>query len=555
MSAGNPSSTSMMTEGLTYVTGQRRSVPAVVLSVLLVIGALGALAGGVWLLLLGVGVLRVKTIPPQLAAAPLYPTVLAAILVALLGFALAWGLWTLHAAGRRRPILVLVLVALLAVGAFGLLVGGVWLLLLRFGVLSVADIPPQLAAAPFYPSVLAAILVAMVGIVLARGLWTLQEWARTAISALLIVGMLYYAVTVVFAVSAEIFAGERVVPAGDILLIISKGLFQFAFVAPVPVAIIYGLSQLDSFFHQAAGERAFADRSIRYLLAIFALSAVFIVFLIIVFTMSEAMQAVQEVGATNMLFGTVWRPGSIIGIENRQLGLMPMIVGATLSTFGAIALGVPLSIGTAILLAEVSPQAVREVVRPAVELLAGIPSVVYGLFGMVVLAPLIREAWSDVPYNTGFGLLSASIILAVMILPTVTNITEDAIRAVPGNYKEASLALGATHWQTIWSVMLPAARSGIVAAVILGIGRALGETMALIMVIGNSIAMPGPLNDNPLSIFLTAARTLTGNIAVEINYAEGVHRSALFFTGVVLFVMILVVNMAARYLMRERLTS
>jgi phosphate transport system permease protein len=142
-----------------------------------------------------------------------------------------------------------------------------------------------------------------------------------------------------------------------------------------------------------------------------------------------------------------------------------------------------------------------------------------------------------------------------MILPTVTNISEDAIRAVPKSYKEASLALGATHWQTIWSVMLPAARSGIVAAVILGIGRALGETMAIIMVIGNSIAMPSPLNQNPLTIFLSSARTLTGNIAVEINYAEGVHRSALFFTGVVLFVMILVVNTAARYLMRERLAS
>ena len=126
---------------------------------------------------------------------------------------------------------------------------------------------------------------------------------------------------------------------------------------------------------------------------------------------------------------------------------------------------------------------------------------------------------------------------------------------MPKDYKEGSLALGATHWQTIWSVMLPTARSGIVAAIILGIGRALGETMALIMVIGNSIAMPAPLNDNPLTIFLSAARTLTGNIAVEINYAAGVHRSALFFTGVMLFGMILVVNMAARYLMRERLSS
>jgi phosphate transport system permease protein len=143
-----------------------------------------------------------------------------------------------------------------------------------------------------------------------------------------------------------------------------------------------------------------------------------------------------------------------------------------------------------------------------------------------------------------------------MIIPTVTNITEDAIRAVPRRYKEASLALGATHWQTIRSVILPAARSGIIAAIILGIGRALGETMALIMVIGNSIAIPEPLvKGNPLTLFLSPARTLTGNIAVEIGYAEGPHRSALFFTGVLLFAMILLVNTTARYMMRERLSS
>jgi phosphate transport system permease protein len=169
---------------------------------------------------------------------------------------------------------------------------------------------------------------------------------------------------------------------------------------------------------------------------------------------------------------------------------------------------------------------------------------------MVVLAPLIRRI--QVPYNTGFGLLNASIILAVMIIPTITNIAEDAIRAVPRGYKEGALALGATHWQTIYRVILPGARSGIVAAVILGIGRALGETMAMIMVIGNSIAIPSPLTGNPLTLFLSSARTLTGNVAVEINYAAGVHRSALFFTGVLLFLMILLVNSLARFLMRER---
>jgi len=556
MNAVNSSPTSQGTvEGTSTVIGQRRTVLATVLSVLLAVGGLGAWLAGIWLLFLGLGVIRVAKIPPQLAAAPLYPTVLAMILVGAAVFVLAWGMWTLNETGRRRPILVMVISFALAVDAFIALLGGIWLLLLGLGILRVAQIPPQLAEAPLYPAVLAAILVAVLGLILTWGLWTLREWARTAVSAVLIVILLYYAITVVFGVSADIFAGERVVPLVDIVLILGKGMLRFALVGLIPFAIIYGLSQLDTYFYQAAGERALADRSIRYLLTVSALSAIFIVFLIIVFTALRSREAIQEVGIITMLFGTVWRPGSIIGTENPQLGLLPMIVGATLSTFGAIALGVPLSVGTAILLSEVAPQAVREVVRPAVELLAGIPSVVYGLFGMVILAPLIRGAWSDVPYNTGFGLLNASIILAVMILPTVTNISEDAIRAVPRSYKEASLALGATHWQTIWSVMLPAARSGIVAAVILGIGRALGETMAIIMVIGNSIAMPAPLNQNPLTIFLSSARTLTGNIAVEINYAAGVHRSALFFTGVVLFVMILVVNTAARYLMRERLAS
>jgi phosphate transport system permease protein len=230
-----------------------------------------------------------------------------------------------------------------------------------------------------------------------------------------------------------------------------------------------------------------------------------------------------------------------------------MIVGSILSTFGAVVLGIPISIGVAILLAEIAPFAVREILRPAIELLAGIPSVVYGLFGMVVLAPMIRLI--PIPYNSGFNILNASIILAIMIMPTVTSIAEDAIRSVPNIYREGSLGIGATHWQTIWEVVLPAARSGIIAAVILGIGRALGETMAIIMVMGNSIAIPTPINDNPLTIFLSTARSLTGNIAVEINYAAGAHRSALFFTGVILFIMIFAVDSYARYLMREKNTS
>jgi len=290
--------------------------------------------------------------------------------------------------------------------------------------------------------------------------------------------------------------------------------------------------------------RLITDRVVRYLLLLSALISILIVFLIGLFTLRESWPALSEVGLGRLLSGTVWRPGS------EQFGILAMIAGSVLVTIGAILLGVPLAMGGAVFLAEIAPPAVRSVVRPAVELLAGIPSVVYGLFGLVVLVPLVRQI--PVAGNSGFSLLAASIVLAIMILPTVTNIAEDAIRAVPREYKEGSLALGTTHWQTIVGVTLPAARSGIVAAIILGIGRALGETMAMIMVIGNSVAFPAPLNDNPLTIFLSAARTLTGNIAVEINYATGIHRSAIFATGVALFVMVMLVNSLARWMLRRR---
>ena len=191
------------------------------------------------------------------------------------------------------------------------------------------------------------------------------------------------------------------------------------------------------------------DRGIRYLLLASALVSIFIVFLIGVFTLREAWPALQRIGPLEMLAGHVWRPGQ------EQFGLLAMVAGSIWAAIGAMVLGVPLAVGGAIFLAEVAPPRMRDIVRPAVELLAGIPSVVYGLFGMVVLVPLVRQI--PAPGNTGFGLLAASIVLAVMILPTNTNIAEDAIRAVPREYKEGSLALGATHWQTIMGVILPAA--------------------------------------------------------------------------------------------------
>jgi phosphate transport system permease protein len=291
--------------------------------------------------------------------------------------------------------------------------------------------------------------------------------------------------------------------------------------------------------------RLLADHSLRYFFLLTALVSIIVVFLILVFTLQEGWPAFAKLGISEFILGLVWRPG------RDQFGILPMILGSVYVTFGSILFGVPLALFCAIFLAEVAPDHVRSLVRPAVELLAGIPSVVYGLFGMVVLVPFIRKAF-PMQGNSGFGLLAASIVLAIMILPTITNIAEDAIRAVPREYKEGSLALGTTHWQTIVNVTLPAARSGIMAAVILGIGRALGETMAMIMVIGNSVIIPSPRGVNPLTIFLSQARTLTGNIAVEIAYATGLQEHALFATGVILFVLIALVNSSARILLRER---
>lgn len=272
--------------------------------------------------------------------------------------------------------------------------------------------------------------------------------------------------------------------------------------------------------------RRFSEVLSRRMIFISALAAILLVFLIGLFVIQQGIPALRSIGILKFLFGTVWRPG--IG----EFGILPMIIGSVYVTVGALLLSTPLGIACAIFLAEVAPYHVRNVVRSAVELLVGIPSVVYGLVGMVVIVPLIREIGGN-----GYSVLAAVIVLTVMVLPTVISISEDSLRRVPVGYREGALALGATKWQTIWHVMLPVARSGIVAAVILGMGRAIGETMAMIMVIGNSILMPG----SPLA----PARTLTGNIAVEIMYASGTHESALFATGIVLFLLIMGLNSLA----------
>jgi phosphate transport system permease protein len=253
---------------------------------------------------------------------------------------------------------------------------------------------------------------------------------------------------------------------------------------------------------------------------------------IFIFTLREGAPAFQQIGLINFLFGTEWRPGQ------EMFGILPMGVGSLVVTLGAMVLAIPIGLACAILLAEIANHRVRRILRPAVELLVGIPSVVYGLVGMMLVVPLVREIG-----GSGFSVLAASLVLMAMVLPTIISISEDSLRAVPKGYEEAALAMGATQWQMIWHVQIPAARSGIMAGIVLGMGRAIGETMAMIMVIGNAVVIP----DSPLS----PARTLTGNIAVEIMYAAGLHRNALFATGVILFLIILILNTVATIALRR----
>ncbi len=385
---------------------------------------------------------------------------------------------------------------------------------------------------------------------LAKGFYTLQNWARTSFLSVLILVILFILIKLLFEFSSTAFSGKQVLSFREILKYFGEFFIKTLIQISTPGILFYFLYKADAIFSETPKQRHTFDRIVKNFLLTTALSSILIVLFIFFFTFQESTLAISEIGLKELLTGTIWRPGSG-GSSGAQFGLVPMIIGSIYSTIGAILIGIPLSFGTAILLAEIAPDFIRNIFRTAIELLSGIPSVVYGLFGMVVIAPLIRQIQVE-GNTTGFGIFNASLILSIMILPTITNITEDAIRAVPDSYREASYALGATHWQTIKDVVLPAANSGIIAAVILGISRALGETMALIMVIGNSIAIPAPVNDNPLSIIFSTARTLTGNIAVEINYAAGAHRSALFFTGVLLFLFLLIINRLANRIMKGK---
>lgn len=276
------------------------------------------------------------------------------------------------------------------------------------------------------------------------------------------------------------------------------------------------------------------EKIVEKILLIIALSSIAILALIAFFIFEQGVPLIWKVGLKSFVLGDRWVP------SQGSYGILSMIVGSFWVTFGALLLGIPLGLACAIFLCEWVPPTAGMILRPTIQLLAAIPSVIYGFWGLIVLVPLVRTYLG----GPGLSILSGSAVLGLMILPTIISISEDSLRALPPSYKAGALALGATHWQTIWRVLVPAARSGIVASIILGMGRAIGETMAMIMILGNAVKMP--------SSFLDSTRTLTTNIGIEMGYASGDHRQALFATGVILFFIIMILNSLAIALSRRR---
>ncbi|MEN8905816.1 MAG: phosphate ABC transporter permease subunit PstC [Clostridiales bacterium] len=254
---------------------------------------------------------------------------------------------------------------------------------------------------------------------------------------------------------------------------------------------------------------------------------------ITIFIFYRGVPAIIEIGLFDFILEKTWRP------LNGEFGILAMIIASIIGSFGAIAIGGLIGIFTSVFLAEIAPKFLLVIFKPAIELLAGIPSVVYGFFALVVIVPIIDDLFG----GGGNSLLAVIIVLAVMILPTIINISEVSIKAVPREYKEGSLALGASHIETIFKVILPAAKSGILASVVLGFGRAVGETMAVILVCGNTVQIPNSIFDR--------VRTMTANIALEMSYAHGLHQEALFATGVILFTFIMLINLALNLIVRR----
>lgn len=272
--------------------------------------------------------------------------------------------------------------------------------------------------------------------------------------------------------------------------------------------------------------RKFMEIFMHFVFLAAACTSVLAVALICAFLFANGMPAIFKIGVPEFLLGQKWKPSAGL------YGILPMILGSVYVTGGAVLIGVPVALMTAVFMARFCPKGLYPVIRTTVNLMAGIPSVVYGFFGLVVIVPLMRELTG----RDGSTMLTASLLLGIMILPTVTVTAEAALRSVPESYYEGSLALGATHERSVFFTVLPAAKSGVMAGIVLGIGRAVGETMAVMMVAGNQTQMPKGL--------FYGLRTMTANIGIEMGYAADLHREALIATGVVLFVFILLINLS-----------
>lgn len=276
------------------------------------------------------------------------------------------------------------------------------------------------------------------------------------------------------------------------------------------------------------------EKAMKMVFLLAACVSILAVALICIFLFVNGIPAMQKIGLFNFLTGTAWKPG------NNKFGILPMILGSIYVTAGALLVGVPIGILAAVFLAKFCPRKLYRPIKTGVDLLAGIPSVVYGFFGLVVLVPFVRDLYG----GNGNSVLTASLLLGMMILPTIIETSESALQAVPEKYYQGALALGATHERSVYRTVVPAAKSGILAGVILGVGRAIGETMAVIMIAGNQARMPAGL--------LKGVRTLTANIVIEMGYAADLHREALIATGVVLFVFILIINLLFSLLKRKK---
>ena len=298
-----------------------------------------------------------------------------------------------------------------------------------------------------------------------------------------------------------------------------------------------GIKDLPTLFCSSAFRKNFKEKLMEVVFFIAACASILAVTLICVFIFQGGWAAVREIGLAEFLGGTKWKPTA----DNPSFGIFPMIMGSIYVTGGALIIGVPIGILTAVFMARFCPKWLHRWLKPAFELLAGIPSIVYGFFGLMVLVPLVRQFF---PGN-GNSMFTAFFLLGIMVLPTIISISEAALRAVPESYYEGALALGASHERAVFKTIVPAARSGILAGVVLGIGRVIGETMALIWVCGNQPRLPDSIFDG--------VRTMTTNIVLEMGYATGLHRQTLIATGAVLFAFILLINALFTVLKRKEL--